>query len=86
MTLLQYVLPGDGQFAVLAFTTTRERFAQNQAIFERAAHATRGTKQGHPALERVAQLARPLAAIVIGIAGVVALLMFPWKLRKAARR
>ena len=81
ITMLQYVLPGDGQFAVLAFASPRERFAQNRPIFDRAASATRGTKEGHPSIDRVAHIASAGAGLLLPIAGVVGLLMLPWIFR-----
>ena len=47
-SLVQYAIPGERAFAALTFTTTPQKLAQNESLFEASAQATRGAIEPQP--------------------------------------
>lgn len=78
-SLVQYAIPGERAFAVLTFTTTPQKLAEYEPIFEASAQATRGAVEPRPG--------SPLPSLVIGIlAGVGAAIGSMSAIRAKARR
>jgi hypothetical protein len=66
---VQYVLPGQSEAAVITYSTTPEKFAEYEPVFDTAARATTGIKAPRTVLQSAGR-----GALFGGIAGAVAVL------------
>jgi len=72
VNLVQFAIPGERAHATVTFTTTPDKLAHNEPIFDAAAQATRGAVE--PRSSSIAAMA-VTGAIVGGIAGCIAALI-----------
>ena len=80
-----YLIPGEMAYATLTFTTTPDKLAHYEAIFEAAAQATRGAVEPASASQRTGA---KVGTIIGGIVGALSAFWASrrWRRRRQARR
>jgi hypothetical protein len=72
-SLVQYAIPGERSFAALTYTTTPQKLAEYEPIFEASAQATRGAVEPKPGPAVPSSVIGILAGLAAGIASMLAI-------------
>ena len=72
-SLVQYAIPGERSFAALTYTTTPQKLAEHEPIFEASAQATRGAVEPKPGAAVPSSLIGILAGVAAAMASMLAI-------------